>query len=193
MEESKLKQSYLNQSNLANHTWKSNQWLQRKSISDSNRCDPCMKEHGKIISVSERIHYRLKLHVFCRCYLVPITVIEVGYATKDGIMGADYWLYYKHKLPDIYITKSQAKALGWKPQKGNLAEVAPQNMIGGDIYNNDDDRLPSAPNRIWYEADISYTSGFRSMCDRILYSNDGLIFVTKDHYETFYEISERKN
>lgn len=97
------------------------------------------------------------------------------------------------KLPEYSITKTQAKGLGWRTQKGNLAEIAPENMIGGAICKNDDGKLPSAPESEWYEADISYVSGFRSKCDRILYSNDGSIFVTKDHSETFYEISERKN
>ena len=40
---------------------------------------------------------------------------------------------------------------------------------------------------LWYEADINYTSGYRGT-ERILYSNDGLVFVTYDHYQTFYEI-----
>ena len=44
--------------------------------------------------------------------------------------------------------------------------------------------------RTWYEADINYIPGFRST-DRILFSNDGLIFVTYDHYETFFEITTR--
>ena len=56
------------------------------------------------------------------------------------------------------------------------------------IYN-DKGKLPDAPNRIWYEADIDYQSGYRNTY-RILYSNDGLIFVTYDHYQTFYELTE---
>ena len=193
MEQDKIKPSYLNLTDLSGHTWESTRWLERKSIEDERRCQPCKEEHGKIISVREQSNYLVESHPNCRCYLAPLTVIEVGYATKDGTNGADYWLYYKHKLPEYYITKSQAKALGWRTKKGNLTEIAPENMIGGDIYKNDDGKLPSAPGREWYEADISYVSGFRSKCDRILYSNDGLIFVTKDHYETFYEISERRN
>lgn len=47
--------------------------------------------------------------------------------------------------------------------------------------------LPSAPGRIWYEADINYYEGYRGN-DRILFSNDGLIFVTYDHYKTFLSI-----
>ena len=60
-------------------------------------------------------------------------------------------------------------------------------MIGGDEDINDQGKLPAANNRTWYEADFNYHGGFRNDC-RILYSNDGLIFVTYDHYKTFYEI-----
>ena len=184
--------SYLNTVDLTGHTWESTRWLGRTSIGDHRRCKLCEEEHGKIVSVSEKDSYQVKSHPNCRCYLAPLTVIEAGYATKDGENGADYWLYYKHKLPEYYITRAQAKAAGWKNKKGNLADVAPGKMIGGELYKNQDQHLPDSPGRTWYEADISYTSGFRSDCDRILYSNDGLIFVTGDHYKTFYEISERR-
>lgn len=60
-------------------------------------------------------------------------------------------------------------------------------MIGGNIYRNNEGRLPDAPGRIWYEADINYQYGFRNG-HRILYSNDGLIFATYDHFWTFVEI-----
>lgn len=60
-------------------------------------------------------------------------------------------------------------------------------MIGGDPYRNKDAKLPIAPDRTWYEADINYTRGKRNS-HRIVYSNDGLIFVSYDHYHTFYEI-----
>ena len=74
-------------------------------------------------------------------------------------------------------------------QKGNLDDVAKGKMIGGDVYRNRDGHLPQKEGRVWYEADINYTSGPRGT-ERILYSNDGLIFVTYDHYQTFYEISK---
>ena len=57
----------------------------------------------------------------------------------------------------------------------------------GAVYKNKDGKLPQSPGRVWYEADINYTKGYRNQ-ERILYSNDGLVFVTYDHYETFYEI-----
>ena len=92
------------------------------------------------------------------------------------------------KLPDNFISKNQANALGWNPNKGNLADVAPGMSIGGDVFKNAEGKLPSAPGRVWYEADINYTSGFRGG-DRIIYSNDGLIYKTTDHYSTFTQIN----
>ena len=61
-------------------------------------------------------------------------------------------------------------------------------MLGGDVYHNGDSKLPDAPDRIWYEADIHYDGGKRNR-QRLLYSNDGLMFATYDHYHTFYEIT----
>ncbi len=91
------------------------------------------------------------------------------------------------KLPDNFITKSQARKLGWEASKGNLAEVAPGKSIGGDIFNNYEGKLPKKSGRVYYECDINYVSGFRGD-DRIIFSNDGLIFKTEDHYQTFTEI-----
>ena len=94
---------------------------------------------------------------------------------------------YFGKLPDYYITKDEAKMLGWVSKKGNLAEVAPGKMIGGDEFSNEEDLLPPAPGRIWYECDIDYEDGYRNNY-RLVYSNDGLIFKTDAHYDRFIEI-----
>lgn len=91
------------------------------------------------------------------------------------------------KLPDNFITKEEARKLGWDPQKGNLHEVAPGKSIGGDIFQNREGKLPHKKGRVWYEADINYKSGHRGK-DRIVFSNDGLIYKTEDHYETFEQI-----
>ena len=64
----------------------------------------------------------------------------------------------------------------------------PGKMLGGDVYGNDDFKLPSAPGRVWYEADVNYRGGKRNR-QRIVYSNDGLMFATYDHYQTFHEIT----
>ena len=60
-------------------------------------------------------------------------------------------------------------------------------MLAKGEYKNKNEHLPVEYGRIWYEADINYTSGYRKEA-RIVYSNDGLIFVTYDHYTTFVEI-----
>lgn len=104
--------------------------------------------------------------------------------TFDGV--ADYLKEYK-KLPCNYITKSQAQALGWESSKGNLDKVAPGKSIGGDYFSNYEKLLPTSKGRKWHEADINYTSGFRG-ANRILYSTDGLIYKTTDHYDSFQQI-----
>lgn len=100
-----------------------------------------------------------------------------GYVAKNG------------KLPDNFITKADAKKLGWNPKAGNLADVAPGKSIGGDIFRNKEGLLPKIDGRVWYEADINYTSGFRGS-NRLLYSSDGLIYKTTDHYKTFTQIKQ---
>jgi len=94
-----------------------------------------------------------------------------------------------HKLPDNFITKKEAEQLGWVPAKGNLHQVAPGKSIGGDRFGNREGLLPKAKNRIWYEADINYKKGPRGP-DRIIYSNDGLIYMTTDHYKSFADITK---
>ena len=83
----------------------------------------------------------------------------------------------------------QDRELSGESKKTNLDRVLPGYMIGGDVYKNKNKKLPDAPGRIWYEADINYNGGFRNR-QRVLYSNDGLIFATYDHYHTFYEITK---
>jgi filamentous hemagglutinin len=95
----------------------------------------------------------------------------------------------KGKLPDNFITKAEAKKLGWTPSKGNLHEVAPGKSIGGDVFKDKDGMLPSAPGRTWIEADINYTQGYRGN-ERLIISNDGLVYKTTDHYKTLTKVLE---
>ena len=90
-------------------------------------------------------------------------------------------------MPNYYISGKEAKNFGWKPEEGNLAEVCPNKMIDGGVFKNRNGHLPEANGRRWFEADINYRNGFRNS-QRIVYSNDGLVFVTYDHYQTFFEI-----
>lgn len=91
------------------------------------------------------------------------------------------------KLPAFYITKKQAREAGWDAKKGNLCEVLPGRAIGGDHFSNREKGLPIAQGRQWFEADINYRCGHRG-ADRLLYSSDGMIFVSTDHYKTFQQV-----
>lgn len=88
------------------------------------------------------------------------------------------------RLPDYYITKRQARQHGWIASEGNLCDVLPGRAIGGDIFTNREKRLPTRKGRTYYEADLNYKCGNRN-ADRLIFSDDGLIFVTHDHYKTF--------
>ena len=93
-------------------------------------------------------------------------------------------------LPNNYITKSQAYSLGWTEGKA-LSNSAPGKAIGGDIFQNSNGILPSSQGRIWYEADIGMDYTMKRSKNpgyRILYSNDGLIYGTFDHYESVFKI-----
>ena len=102
------------------------------------------------------------------------------YSSKDDV--ALYIHTYGH-LPSNFITKKQAEALGWSG--GSLEPYAPGKSIGGGYFGNYEGQLPDAKGRKWTECDIN-TQGKRSRgAERIVFSNDGLIYYTPDHYETF--------
>ena len=86
------------------------------------------------------------------------------------------------RLPDYYITKNEARKLGWKPEKGNLCEAIPGKAIGGDHFGNRERKLPE--NVKYFEADVNYNCRNRG-ADRIIYTSDGTVYLTKDHYKTF--------
>ena len=92
------------------------------------------------------------------------------------------------ELPDNYLTKNEAKDLGWNSNKGNLWKVAKGCSIGGDRFGNYEGLLPNAKGRKWTECDIDFEGGYRNG-KRIVFSNDGLIYYTDDHYESFDEVS----
>ncbi len=107
--------------------------------------------------------------------------------TEDGIYDSrDEVALYIHlfgHLPSNYITKKQAEKLGWPG--GSLEPYAPGKCIGGGRFGNYEGLLPNAKGRQYYECDIG-TLGARSRgAKRLIYSNDGLIYYTDDHYESF--------
>lgn len=114
---------------------------------------------------------------------LPLSIDEKTQSNKV----ADY-LQRHQQLPDFYLTKKEARAQGWNAKEGNLCEVLPGRAIGGDRFMNREKQLPEETGRQWYEADVNYHCGHRGS-DRLLYSNDGLIYLTTDHYRTMTKVA----
>ena len=97
-------------------------------------------------------------------------------------------------LPPNYVTKAQATQSGWKKGKA-VNNSVPGGQLGGDVFYNDTNVLPSAPGRTWYEADVGLNntmSRSNQPGTRLLYSDDGLLYITSDHYETVTPIGKWK-
>ena len=99
---------------------------------------------------------------------------------------ADY-LFEHGELPENFITKDEAQELGWDSSRNYVSDVAPGKSIGGDRFGNYEGQLPKAKGRKFFECDANYTGGKRG-AERIVYSSDGHVWYTKDHYETFEEL-----
>ena len=113
------------------------------------------------------------------------TVTEDGtYTSKEDV--ALYIHLYGH-LPSNFISKTKAEKAGWVASKGNLDDVLPGMSIGGSVFHNDDGLLPEKDGRTYKECDVNYTGGYRGS-ERIIFSNDGLVYYTNDHYKTFEQL-----
>ena len=117
----------------------------------------------------------------------PLTLPAPRPTFGSSLSDVSKSVFKNGSLPDNFITKAEAKALGWNQKAGNLDAVAPGKSIGGDVFGNKEGLLPSAPGRTWFEADLNYSGGYRGG-ERLLYSNDGKLFYSGDHYKTFQQI-----
>lgn len=102
------------------------------------------------------------------------------YTKRDDV--ALYIHLYDH-LPSNFITKNEARKLGW--EGGSLERYAPGKCIGGDRFGNYEGALPNKKGRYYTECDIDTLGAKKRGAKRIVFSNDGLIYYTSDHYETF--------
>ena len=103
------------------------------------------------------------------------------YTSKDEVAA---YLHEFGELPPNYITKAEAQSLGWDNTLGNLWEVTDHKSIGGAYFGNYENLLPRKKGRTYHECDINFKGRSRGP-ERIVYSNDGLIYYTSDHYNTF--------
>ena len=103
-----------------------------------------------------------------------------SYYSKDDVAT---YIHIYSSLPSNFITKDEARALGW--EGGSVERYLKGAAIGGDVFGNREGLLPKADGRIYYECDIDTLGKDSRGAKRIVYSNDGLIYYTDDHYESF--------
>ena len=137
--------------------------------------------------------------LLCLLLLMPaaalaavITVDAADYPVQeegwyDSLEEVAVYLTQFGELPGNYLTKREAQALGWESRLGNLWDVAQGCSIGGDRFGNYEGLLPEEKGRRWTECDIDYEGGYRGG-ERLIFSNDGLLFYTQDHYASFDEV-----
>lgn len=103
-----------------------------------------------------------------------------SYTTKDDVA---LYIHLYGELPANFITKEQAGELGW--EGGSLEPYAPGKCIGGSRFGNYEGNLPKREGRTYRECDIDTLGASSRGAKRLVYSDDGLIYYTADHYKTF--------
>jgi len=111
----------------------------------------------------------------------------------EPVIDEDGWYYSKEevalyihtygRLPDNFVSKNQAEKAGWSG--GSVERYLPGMAIGGSRFGNYEGQLPKAQGRTWTECDINTNGKSSRGPERIVFSNDGLIYYTPDHYESF--------
>ncbi|MCR5834987.1 MAG: ribonuclease [Lachnospiraceae bacterium] len=110
------------------------------------------------------------------------------YSSKDEIA---LYIHTYNKLPKNFMTKKEARALGWNG--GSLEKFAKGMCIGGDRFGNYEKQLPVKKGRTYYECDVDTLGAKNRGAKRIIYSNDGYIYFTDDHYKSFTILFEGDN
>lgn len=129
----------------------------------------------------------------CGCGPTAVSSAPAGTSTPGSALAEDgaysskeevaLFLYTYGKLPENFITKKDARALGWTG--GGLDDYAPGKCIGGDNFGNYEGLLPEKKGRTYTECDIDTLHKSSRGAKRIVFSNDGLVYYTDDHYGSF--------
>ena len=109
---------------------------------------------------------------------------EGYYYSKEEVA---LYIYTYGCLPPNFVTKAEAEDAGWS--EGSVEKYISGAAIGGNRFGNREGLLPKEKGRKYYECDVNYEGGYRGG-ERIVYSSDGLIFYTGDHYESFEQLYE---
>ncbi len=111
-----------------------------------------------------------------------------SYTSRDDVA---LYIHQYGKLPGNFITKAEAQKLGWSG--GSLEKYAPGKSIGGNRFGNYEGKLPKKSGRTYTECDIDTRGASARGAKRIVFSNDGLIYYTNDHYNTFILLYGNEN
>jgi hypothetical protein len=117
------------------------------------------------------------LHEFARA---------VGLRDVQGFTETVAALRSEGHLPSWYVSKREAERRGWRPGR-DLCRIVARAAIGGDRFRDHQHVLPNSGRR-WREADLDERCGDHRGTHRLLWSDDGLIYVTTDHYRTFIAV-----
>jgi len=100
--------------------------------------------------------------------------------TYSSMEDVSLYLHTYGELPDNFITKNEARELGWSG--GGLEAYAPGMCIGGDRFGNYEGLLPEGT---YHECDIDTLGATSRGAERLVWDEDGNIYYTSDHYESF--------
>ena len=129
-------------------------------------------------SVSETIEDKNEAAEEVESY--PLIDYDGSYTTKEDVA---LYIHTYGCLPANFVTKAEAEKAGWSG--GPVDKYLPGCAIGGNRFGNREGLLPDAPGRTWTECDINTVGASGRGAERIVFSNDGLIYYTADHYESF--------
>lgn len=111
----------------------------------------------------------------------PVGTLDPN-GTYDSKEDVALFIVTYGRLPNNYYTKTQAKRLfGWTG--GSLDEYESGACIGGDKFYNNEGQLPSGHS--YYECDIDTIGRSSRGAKRLVFTYDGLVYYTYNHYETF--------
>ncbi len=116
---------------------------------------------------------------------LPAFAQRVGLRDVAGFVETVQSLRAARRLPPRYVTKVEARGRGW--HGGGLCAVWPGHVIGGDVFHNFGTKLPASPGRVYREGDLDADCRSRG-AKRLVFSNDGLLYVTLDHYNSFVPV-----
>ena len=103
------------------------------------------------------------------------------YSSKEEVA---LYIHLYGELPGNYVTKAKAEDAGWT---GGSVErwTGEGTALGGSYFGNYEGLLPKEQGRTYAECDVDTVGENSRGAKRIVFSNDGLIYYTEDHYESF--------